>query len=678
MSLGFDLFSGDADPGSRYGTALQTVLALDIERRVVRLQNENHPPCPGLRGGPARWLDLADFCSAGEVLALYLDHLAERRDDSTLRQALDRLPGLGLGRIKSYLSDLDRWFLARLNHLRAGARFRHEYGKLDSVVLGQTSVIGFHDAVRLPATSGAQADDVGPILWANHEDEPRGAVVPTEPDGLTGYAAALRLAERRLAELWRIEVDKLQGRTEGRGRGQLASSAKRIGQFLTFLAGEPMNEIRDLWLQWRSRREAVRELAFADETALPRLRELYTHDRQVAVLLGGPPCQGFSRIGRGKIRSLRDDGVHVGADPEAGDVRNRLMHKYVLCVYALEPRIFLFENVRHFQAEVKTPEGTFRATDILNEAIRELSHERLEYRVSARVIDCSRHGIPQTRERYVLAGVRAGVDAGRLALDLPSWCLTLPPRESVPLRAALAGLPAPLGATGDRASAEGVSQVVPVDLEWGTTAGAAARYHRWVRQPPPPGLEGRSSREVDGHYARVPRPDDVALFELLGPGQRWMDYRCDESRTMVALAELLGEMARAVELVGKDALDHPALNALRAFDREKLAHLASAADGSLSVRLLLECIPARPGELEHHLLTPTYLAKREGNNGDWIARLHPDRPSKRLHHHSRTRGPKSDLGVRGQLSSRGVRGLPLKRATPEERQWHGDRGLVMS
>src|SRR5436853_4885480 len=52
----------------------------------------------------------------------------------------------------------------------------------------------------------------------------------------------------------------------------------------------------------------------------------------------GPPCQGFSRIGRGKIRSLRDHRVHVEADAGAGDARNLLLLKYVEFVSAMEPR----------------------------------------------------------------------------------------------------------------------------------------------------------------------------------------------------------------------------------------------------------------------------------------------------------------------------------------------------
>jgi len=56
-------------------------------------------------------------------------------------------------------------------------------------------------------------------------------------------------------------------------------------------------------------------------------------------------------------------------------------------------------------------------------------------------------------------------------------------------------------------------------------------------------------------------------------------------------------------------------------------------DGSLSLRLLLEGIPPLPGELRHHLITPNYLKKRDGNNGDWLSRMDPTRPSKTIVQH---------------------------------------------
>jgi hypothetical protein len=112
-----------------------------------------------------------------------------------------------------------------------------------------------------------------------------------------------------------------------------------------------------------------------------------------------------------------------------------------------------------------------------------------------------------------------------------------------------------------------------------------------------------------------------------------MDYRCDESPTTNALAshlDLLIEAATAVRMMESPP---PALQRLAELDPEQVKELRKAVDGSLSIRLLLEGIPPLPGELQHHLLTPGYLAKREGNHGDWLARMDSEKPSKTIVSH---------------------------------------------
>jgi len=47
----------------------------------------------------------------------------------------------------------------------------------------------------------------------------------------------------------------------------------------------------------------------------------------------------------------------------------------------------------------------------------------------------------------------------------------------------------------------------------------------------------------------------------------------------------------------------------------------------------LETLPTQPGELGHHLLTENYLSKRDGNHGDWLARLKADQPTKTMTSH---------------------------------------------
>ena len=56
------------------------------------------------------------------------------------------------------------------------------------------------------------------------------------------------------------------------------------------------------------------------------------HPERADVVLGGPPCQGFSPLGK----------------QEVTDERNALWQQYVEAVEALRPRFFVLENVREF------------------------------------------------------------------------------------------------------------------------------------------------------------------------------------------------------------------------------------------------------------------------------------------------------------------------------------------
>ena len=56
----------------------------------------------------------------------------------------------------------------------------------------------------------------------------------------------------------------------------------------------------------------------------------YVGDKKVSVIIGGPPCQGFSNMG----------------NKNSADPRNMLFESYVKIVDAIRPTCFLFENVK--------------------------------------------------------------------------------------------------------------------------------------------------------------------------------------------------------------------------------------------------------------------------------------------------------------------------------------------
>ncbi|MBB3349823.1 DNA cytosine methyltransferase [Sphingomonas sp. BK069] len=609
LSLGFDLLEG--------GSQFRTVLALDNQVAPIATLNRNAAALGHGERAIGRVVDLTEFLNATEFLAFYLQHAGEALDDAELQAGLRTLDDGAFLLFLDEIARTDRAFVERLNAIRSTPNWAAACGGLNPRAVDQTSVGRFHDALRLPRPSRKVAT-LPPLLWSAPTPE---RASPASPGGKD------RTDQDWIAEVeaeWDAEVELLAGRREGDGRGQLTASARRVGAFADFLATDAMQQVRAAWIEWRARREWLRASLFCDARFASGLRRLYER-AQVAVLVGGPPCQGFSRIGRGKIRSLREARIQAHPDTEAGDARNRLFQQYVTVLSALRPDVFLFENVAHFRSVVRVDGAAFQATELLKEAIERVSHGETRYEVAQEVIDASRHGVPQTRQRYFMAGVLTGRDA-ESSTRLAAACLELRRDREAPLALALAGLPAPGVAGGDGRSTGAMDAQHALDH---SDADAHA-FSRWVRQPRP-GTKV-SPVTVDAHVCRAPRSDDAALFALMGPGRRWMDYRAEQANTSALLAGLVDALLD----LSDDELGRLGASATGPGrpipGRDALLDLRSRIDGALPLRLLLEQIGARLGT-PHHLLEGGYIAKKESNHGDWLARLDASRPSKTMTSH---------------------------------------------
>ena len=600
MSLGFERYQSSQ--------VFRTALALDIEAPMVRVFNDNHPSASPMVG-IGRQVDITEFTCEAEVKAFYLDHLGRTTADSELLERLNRIQPFNLKDFYASVRVLDGAFLAALTDARKQDDYLRELRNLGSGALGQTSVIGFHNVLKLP-TTGTSAPRFGPLLW---HDELRAVPDPELAGRIRIEDALVERLAKRARKQWDAELRKLSERANGSGRGQLASAANRIERFRGFLMGKAMARVKALWVSWRAEREAIRATFFEHPAVASALHAAYEEGHRVSVLLGGPPCQGFSRIGRGKIRSLREQSVHVHEDDDSVDSRNQLMHQYVLFVAALAPDVFLFENVRHFQAVVRSEGAEFDAADVLAEAISNVSSCGLGYDVSRRIVLAAQHAVPQARERFVMAGVREDVSKSAGLPNAPAICLTLKRTQPLPLRLALEGLPTPGYSSDDAPSGRCVVASVAMSIHPGTPEQV---YNSWTR----------CATSTDAHLARPPRADDAELFALMGPGTRWMDYRCDNAPTLNRLKAILANVLTAVQR-------KPALGEALGLDASDVAAASAVVDGSLSLRLLLESIPPQPGEVSHHLLTETYLAKKEGAHGDWLSRMDGNAPSKTVVSH---------------------------------------------
>jgi DNA (cytosine-5)-methyltransferase 1 len=100
----------------------------------------------------------------------------------------------------------------------------------------------------------------------------------------------------------------------------------------------------------------------------------------IDMVVGGPPCQGFSTVGKG----------------EAGDERNSLFKEFVRVVKTLNPKIVIFENVTGILAHKNKP--------ILKLILK--SFEDLGYTMDARVLSSEEYGVPETRRRTIIIGTK--------------------------------------------------------------------------------------------------------------------------------------------------------------------------------------------------------------------------------------------------------------------------------
>ena len=134
--------------------------------------------------------------------------------------------------------------------------------------------------------------------------------------------------------------------------------------------------------------------------------ELKKRHPHVDLIMGGPPCQGFSQ--KGKRLNLNDP-------------RNFLFQQFVRFVESYKPKYFVLENVPNI---ITTANGYFK-----NQIIESFS--RLGYTVRCGILSASEFGIPQDRHRAIFIGV-----LGNRAIDLPT-----PPHKRVTIQEAIYDLP---------------------------------------------------------------------------------------------------------------------------------------------------------------------------------------------------------------------------------------------
>lgn len=200
------------------------------------------------------------------------------------------------------------------------------------------------------------------------------------------------------------------------------------------------------------------------------------HD--IDIVVGGPPCQGFSMANRQRL---------------IDDPRNHLYKNYVEVVKRVKPTFFVMENVK----------GMLSVADQVKEDFRKIG-----YSVECHILNAKDFGVPQNRERLIYIGNRLGIDNEFIFQDIFEMSKTIP--EFV-LKDALYGL-RPLQASRVRNSTEGGSETSGFKIEKDTLLKRNS-YIDYINQGCLPGI-------ILNHKARYNNDRDIEIFGRLYQGDK--------------------------------------------------------------------------------------------------------------------------------------------------------------
>lgn len=122
-----------------------------------------------------------------------------------------------------------------------------------------------------------------------------------------------------------------------------------------------------------------------DKSELDRL----IGNEEVDVIIGGPPCQGFSKAG------------NIGRT-FVDDPRNALFKEFVRIVDYINPKVFVMENVSAM--------ATHKNGKTLQEIIDSFRKAGGGYNVKWEVLNSADYGVPQERRRIFIVGVNNSID----------------------------------------------------------------------------------------------------------------------------------------------------------------------------------------------------------------------------------------------------------------------------
>ncbi|EFO81536.1 C-5 cytosine-specific DNA methylase [Oscillochloris trichoides DG-6] len=207
---------------------------------------------------------------------------------------------------------------------------------------------------------------------------------------------------------------------------------------------------------------------------------------RVDVIIGGPPCQGFARIGKGKIRSIELESHYE-------EVLNSLYKEFMRFVEILQPLAFVMENVPDM--------ARYQNGEVLNR----IRNKCTKYTIEWRILNAVDYGVPQRRQRLFIQGNRLGQNI--------RWPKIETTNRFVTVRDAISDLP--------NRTPPSLEEILPYQPQHSLT-----EYQKKMRE----GLHEDHKDKIFAHIIRQVREDDKLIFSILREGQKYRDIPTELQR----------------------------------------------------------------------------------------------------------------------------------------------------
>ena len=205
---------------------------------------------------------------------------------------------------------------------------------------------------------------------------------------------------------------------------------------------------------------------------------------RIDIVIGGPPCQGFSQVGKAAIKKL-------GIEDYYHDVLNNLYREFVRFVDILRPKAFVMENVPAM-ASFQDGELVKRIID----RFKEIGYSNTE----PTILNAKYHGVPQSRRRLFIGGVSDSENDAQLKFPWPNE--DEKNQKFVTLEHAISDLPACK------------PPIREDEMPYNNTP--KSKYQKLMRKQVKENI-------VYDHIIRDVREDDKLIFSLMEEGHKYTD-----------------------------------------------------------------------------------------------------------------------------------------------------------